>query len=60
MMYKWRGTPLSLYVLPESIGRDRVVDKMGQQAIIWCANSRTYALVTDEGQPAISRRSSPT
>lgn len=49
MMYKWRGTPLSLYVLPESIGRDRVVDKMGHEAVIWCANSRTYALVTDEG-----------
>jgi len=50
MMYKWRGTPLSLYVLPESIGRDRVVDKMGHEAVIWCANSRTYALVTDEGR----------
>ena len=49
MMYKWRGAPLSLYVLPESIGRDRVVDKMGHEAVIWCANSRTYALVTGEG-----------
>jgi len=49
MMYRWRGAPLSLYVLPESIGRDRVVDKMGHEAVIWCANSRTYALVTGEG-----------
>ena len=48
MMYKWRGAPLSLYVLPESIGRDRVVGKMGHEAVIWCANSRTYALVTDD------------
>jgi anti-sigma factor (TIGR02949 family) len=45
MMYTWRGAPLSLYVLPEDIGRDRVVDKMGHQAIIWCANRRTYAVV---------------
>lgn len=45
MMYTWRGAPLSLYVLPEDIGRDRVVDKMGQQAVIWCANRRTYAVV---------------
>jgi anti-sigma factor RsiW len=50
MMYTWRGAPLSLYVLPENVGRDRVVDKMGHEAIIWCANSRTYAVVT-EGHP---------
>ena len=50
MMYTWRGAPLSLYVLPENVGRDRVVDKMGHEAIIWCANSRTYAVVA-EGHP---------
>jgi anti-sigma factor (TIGR02949 family) len=45
MMYTWRGAPLSLYVLPEDIGHDRVVDKMGHEAVIWCANRRTYAVV---------------
>lgn len=50
MMYSWRGAPVSLYVLPENIGRDRVVQKVGQQAVIWCANNRTYAVVA-EGQP---------
>jgi anti-sigma factor (TIGR02949 family) len=46
MMYRWRGAPLSLYVLPESIGHDRAVDRMGHEAVIWCANNRTYAVVT--------------
>ena len=50
MMYTWRGAPLSLYVLPEDVGRDRVVDKMGHEAVIWCANRRTYAVVAD-GHP---------
>jgi anti-sigma factor (TIGR02949 family) len=50
MMYTWRGTPLSLYVLPESIGHDRAVDKMGHEAVIWCANDRTYAVVA-KGHP---------
>ena len=50
MMYRWRGAPLSLYVLPEDVGRDRVVDKMGHEAVIWCANRRTYAVVAD-GHP---------
>jgi anti-sigma factor (TIGR02949 family) len=50
MMYTWRGAPLSLYILPEDIGRDRVVEKMGHEAVIWCANRRTYAVVAD-GHP---------
>jgi anti-sigma factor RsiW len=53
MMYTWRGAPLSVYVLQEAdgnAGRDRVVDKMGHEAVIWCANRRTYAVVA-EGHP---------
>jgi anti-sigma factor (TIGR02949 family) len=55
MMYTWRGAPLSLYVLPEDVGRDRVVDKMGHQAVIWCANRRTYAVVADGHPQDLSR-----
>ena len=50
LMYTWRGAPLSLYVLPEDVGRDRVVDRMGHQAVSWCANRRTYAVVAN-GHP---------
>jgi hypothetical protein len=50
MMYTWRGAPLSVYVLQGEAGTDRVVDKMGREAIIWCANRRTYAVVAD-GHP---------
>lgn len=46
LMYRWRGAPLSLYVLPEDAGRTGVVTKMGQDAIIWSANRRTYAVVS--------------
>ena len=54
MMYTWHGEPLSVYVLQGNAGRDeheQSVRKMGQQAVIWCANERTYAVVssnTDE------------
>src|SRR5262249_9503021 len=51
MMYTWRGEPLSVYVLQGDAGRDRIVHKMGTQAIVWCANQRTYAVVAgDTGQ----------
>jgi anti-sigma factor RsiW len=48
MMYTWRGEPLSVYVLQGDAGRDRTVHKMGAQAVIWCANQRTYAVVSSD------------
>jgi anti-sigma factor (TIGR02949 family) len=52
LMYKWRGRPLSLYVLPQDTGRQRVLRKIGQDAVIWSANQRTYAVVASEQTPA--------
>jgi anti-sigma factor (TIGR02949 family) len=51
MMYKWRGAPLSLYVLPEETGHDQIVRKVGHRAVIWSANRRTYAVVDDGQSP---------
>jgi len=49
MMYTWRGEPLSVYVLQGDDGRDRVFhNKLGMQAIVWCANQRTYAMVASD------------
>jgi anti-sigma factor RsiW len=50
LMYNWRGAPLSLYVLQENAGQNRVCEHMGREAVIWCANGRTYAVVAD-GRP---------
>jgi anti-sigma factor RsiW len=51
LLYAWRGTPLSVYVLQENAGRECVINKMGHDTAIWCANGRTYAIVAD-GHPA--------
>lgn len=48
IMYTWRGAPVSLFVLPRDTGRQQIVRKMGHQAVIWCANDRTYAVVAGE------------
>jgi hypothetical protein len=48
MMYTWHGEPLSLYVLPGDTGADRIVRRMGAQTVIWCANHRTYAVVSSD------------
>ena len=55
LLYTWRGAPLSLYVLPEDAGHDGTVKKMGRDAVIWCANRRTYAVIADGDSPDLTR-----
>jgi anti-sigma factor RsiW len=54
MMYQWRGQPLSLFIVPETMhdGRpaERIVDKFGHEAIIWSSNDRTYVVMA-RGRP---------
>ena len=51
IMYKWRGAPLSVFVLPAETGHDTIVHKVGQRAVIWSANRRTYAIVDAGDSP---------
>lgn len=55
LLYNWRGAPISLYILPEHVGRDRVVERMGHEAVIWGANNRTYVVVADDGAQDLTR-----
>jgi anti-sigma factor RsiW len=50
LMYLWHGAPLSVYILPRAVSRERVLDKMGHETAIWSANGRTYAVLA-EGHP---------
>jgi anti-sigma factor RsiW len=55
LLYKWRGEPLSVYVLPRTLrGRaqvDEIVDTFGHEAVVWSARNRTY-IVLAHGRPA--------
>ena len=54
VMYRWHGQPLSVYVLKSAHPRigatPRVVERLGQEAIMWSKGGRTYAVVT-RGRP---------
>jgi len=54
VMYKWRGQPLSVFVVnheDKHFGRSpRLIERFGQEAIVWCARGRTYAVVA-RGRP---------
>ena len=49
LMYKWRGQPLSVYVLnsedPRVSSTPRLVERFGQEELIWSKKGRTYAVV---------------
>jgi anti-sigma factor RsiW len=54
VMYKWRGRPLSVYVLnsphPGVGAVPQHVERFGQEELIWSQGGRTYAIVT-RGRP---------
>ena len=58
VMYKWRGQPLSVYVLnsahPRVGAAPQLVERFGQEELIWSKEGRTYAVVT-RGRPAGDR-----
>jgi len=54
LMYKWRGTPLSVYVMNSESRRARqqqeFVETLGQEAVVWKDRGRTYVIVA-QAQP---------
>jgi anti-sigma factor RsiW len=54
LMYRWRGKPLSLYVIKSvpkrTSGVEQLVERLGQEAVIWSEGGQTYAVVA-RGRP---------
>lgn len=46
LLYRWRGQPLSLYVMPRALDGDQIVEELGHQTAVWSDGGRTYAVVT--------------
>jgi len=67
MMYRWRGRPLSVFVLNSRVRARReasgasavkqdvneMLEKMGEQAVIWSRGDRTYAVVARSPAPGL-------
>jgi anti-sigma factor RsiW len=60
MMYRWRGQPLSVFVINSRPGRRRgdaeeSVEKLGEHAILWSRGDRTYAVVARDPSPDLQQ-----
>jgi len=58
IMYRHRGQPVSLFMLPRTARRASVVDVLGHEASVWCVGNRTFVLVTREARPEVDRLAS--
>jgi anti-sigma factor (TIGR02949 family) len=53
IMYRWRGQPLSVFILNDELERTasrqphahHAIEKLGEQEVIWSERGRTYAVV---------------
>ena len=63
MMYRWHGQPLSVFVLNSRAGGtnqgqpeiEEVVNKMGENTVIWSRGDRTYAVVARGPSPDLQQ-----
>ena len=49
LMYRWRGRPLSVFVLPQPVPRagqaQTIVETFGHEAVMWSDRGRTYVVL---------------
>ena len=58
IMYRHQGKPVSLFMLPHTARAEELVDVLGHEAAIWCANNRTFVLVAREPRAEVQRMAS--
>jgi hypothetical protein len=57
-MYRHEGRPVSLFMLPNTERTAGLVEVLGHEAAIWCANNRTFVLVSREPKADVQRLAS--
>ncbi len=58
LMYRHRGHPVSVFMLPRSTRGEQLVEVLGHHAAIWSVGTRTFVLVTEEPRPDVEQMTS--
>jgi anti-sigma factor RsiW len=58
VMYRHEGRPVSVFMLPDDVRRDEVVNTLGHRAAIWSVGNRTFVLIAREPPEEIERMAS--
>ena len=55
LMFTHEGRPISLFMLPDAMRSEELVEVLGHEAAIWCTGNRTFVLVGRETPSEIER-----
>jgi anti-sigma factor RsiW len=58
IMYRHEGRPVSLFMLPNTERTAGLMEVLGHEAAIWCANNRTFVLISREPHQDVQRLAS--
>ena len=58
IMYRHEGRPVSLFMLPNTERTAGLMEVLGHEAAIWCANNRTFVLISREPTQDVQRLAS--
>lgn len=54
-LYRHRGAPVSIFVVPDRTTAARAIEVMGHEAVIWSKNNRSYVLVSRRPRPEVEQ-----
>jgi anti-sigma factor RsiW len=58
LMYRDRGRPVSIYMLPKTMRSEGFVEMLGHEVAIWSSGDRTFVLVTRGSREEVARMAS--
>ena len=58
IMYRHRGTPVSLFMLPNAARTQELVEVLGHEAAIWCVGNRTFVLLARKSKSEVEQLAS--
>ena len=58
LMYRDQGRPMSIYMLPESVRPEELVEMLGQKVAIWSSGDRTFVLITKGSREEVQEMAS--
>jgi anti-sigma factor RsiW len=58
IMYRYRGRPVSVFMLPHMVRREEFTRVMGHECAIWSLGDRTFVLVAHEPRDDVERMAS--
>jgi anti-sigma factor RsiW len=58
LMYRDRGRPVSIYMLPKSVRAEDFVETLGHEVAIWSSGDRTFVLITRGSRDEVQQMAS--